>query len=209
MAPRGTEPAQGAPLAPGPAGTPTSSEGRPPSGPPPTTGAVRRARTYLEDHRAQAARLVRYAATSGLAFAVSEATLLILYGSGVVGATVAALVANVAGTIPSYLMSRYWIWKEAERSRAARQVVLYWATSAVCIVLTSLATGAIAKLVPKDNPFHLAIVGVGFLVVSVVFWLGKFVVYQRIIFRTPPAPGPVGTVPAAGPAPVRTEPREA
>jgi len=142
------------------------------------------ARRALQLHHAQIARLARYAATSGVAFGVSELTLLVLYGYGVVSATVAALIANLAGTVPSYLMSRYWIWKEAARTRVVRQVILYWATSVSCIVLTSLATGAIATLAPAGHRFHLAVVAIGFPAVTLAFWLLKFVLYQRVIFPT-------------------------
>ncbi len=139
--------------------------------------------------RAQIARLARYAATSGVAFGVSETTLLILYGNDVVNATVAAVIANLAGTVPSYFMSRYWIWKDAARTRVGRQVVLYWTTSVVCMAVTSLATGAIASLAPAGHRFHLAVVAVGFPAVTLVFWLAKFVVYQHVIFPTThPAP---------------------
>ncbi len=89
------------------------------------------------------------------------------------GATAAALIANVAATIPSYLMSRYWIWKDAERTQVGRQVVLYWATSAASIILTSLATGALAKLIPVGERFHLALIGVAFFLVNVFFWFVK------------------------------------
>ena len=142
--------------------------------------------------RVQIARLARYSASSIVAFGVSEAILLILYGTGALGATAAALVANLVGTLPSYLMSRYWIWKEAPRTRVGRQVVMYWTTSFACIAGTSLATGAIANLAPPGHRFHLAIVGVGFLVVSVVFWVAKFVIYQRVIFPVAPPKENVG-----------------
>ncbi len=131
------------------------------------------------DRHLAIARLARYAATSVVAFAVSEVTLLLLYGHHVTGAAVAA---NLVAIIPSYLMSRYWIWSEAPRGRAGRQVVMYWITSIVCIAGTSLSTGAIAGLVPTGQRFHLAVVGVGFFLVNIVFWLAKFVVYQRVIF---------------------------
>jgi putative flippase GtrA len=127
-------------------------------------------------------RLARYAATSVVAFALSEVTLLVLYGYEVTGATMAAVVANLVATMPSYLISRYWIWSEAPRSRAGRQVAMYWTTSIVCIAGTSLSTGAIARLVAPGQRFHLAVVGVGFLVVNIVFWFAKFAVYQRVIF---------------------------
>lgn len=152
----------------------------------PILSAIRKPR-LVPERRAHMARLVRYAATSLVAFGVSEATLLILYGNGVLDATVAAFAANLAGTVPSYFMSRYWIWRDASRSRVGRQVVLYWSTSIACIAGTSLATGAIANLVPTGHRFHLAIVGIGFLAVSVTFWLAKFAIYQRLIFPVPKA----------------------
>jgi hypothetical protein len=79
-------------------------------------------------------------------------------------------------------MSRYWIWSEAPRARAGRQVAMYWTTSIICIAGTSLATGAVTKLAPPGHHFHLAVAGVAFFLVNVVFWFGKFEVYQRIIF---------------------------
>ena len=104
-------------------------------------------------------------------------------------------------------MSRYWIWKEAPRTRVGRQVVLYWMTSIACIAGTSLATGAVANLVPPGHPFHLVVVGAGFLVVSVLFWVAKFVIYQVVIFPVAkteagesvvPAPDPTGVTASGG-----------
>jgi putative flippase GtrA len=141
-----------------------------------------RVRELMFRKRAHFARMARYAATSGLAFAISEAILLILVSTGTTGATVAALIANVAATIPSYLMSRYWIWKDAERDRVGRQVVLYWTTSVVCWILIALTTGAIAKLIPKGHKYHLALIGLTFLVVNAVFFVLKYAVYHKIIF---------------------------
>ena len=129
--------------------------------------------TPLRDpsRRASIVRLAAYSATSVVAFAVSEFTLLALYGWNVTGATVAAVLASLAGTVPSYLMSRYWIWSEAPWARVGRQVAMYWTTSILCIAGTSLATGAIARLAPSGHRFHLAVAGAGFLLVNIVFWL--------------------------------------
>jgi len=137
--------------------------------------------------RADVARLARYAATSGIAFAVSETTLLMLYGLNITSATVAALMANLAGTVPSYLLSRYWIWREAARERVLRQVILYWIVSISCIAVTSLLTGALASLAPAGHPLHLMVVAIGFPVVTLALWLIKYVIYQRFIFPKPNA----------------------
>jgi putative flippase GtrA len=137
---------------------------------------------------ARVARVVRYGTTSAVALGISEVTLLAVYADGHVNASLAALIANLAGTVPSYLLSRYWIWRDAPRVRAGRQVVLYWITSLVCMGLTSVATGAIASIAPSGQPHHLAVVGIGFPAVNFVLWLTKYVVYQKIIFRTTPTP---------------------
>lgn len=132
----------------------------------------------------QIALLARYATTSVVAFGISEAALLLLYGNSVAGATVCAVIANLVGTVPSYFMSRYWIWKDADRNKAGRQVALYWVTSLIFIALTSLSTGGIAKLAPAGHTMHLEVVAIAFPAVTVFFWIAKLVVYQRFIFRT-------------------------
>jgi putative flippase GtrA len=145
---------------------------------------LERLRALYNRRRRTIVQLTRYATTSGVALGISEVTLLVVYANGVGNATLAAVIANLAGTIPSYLMSRYWIWKDATRTRAGRQVVLYWMTAAVSMLVTSVATGAIAGLAPAGHKFHLAVVGIGFPAVQLVLWLAKYVVYQRLIFRS-------------------------
>jgi putative flippase GtrA len=130
--------------------------------------------------RANAGRLIRYGATSLLCLGISEATLLVLVEVKV-NAALAAVVANVAGILPSYLLSRYWIWREADRERLARQVLLYWSTSAVAILVTSVATDQVAVHAPTGF-FHLPFIGAGYLLISAVLWVTKFVLYQRVIF---------------------------
>src|ERR1700733_991592 len=87
--------------------------------------------------KAHSRRLFRYAATSAISLGISEVCLLALYSSRTFGVTTSALIATLAGTIPSYLLSRYWIWSEANRKRVGRQVVLYWATSFAAMAITS------------------------------------------------------------------------
>jgi putative flippase GtrA len=142
-------------------------------------------REAYNQRRRMITKLARYAATSGLALGISEVTLLVVYANGVGNATLAALIGNLAGTVPSYLMSRYWIWRDAQRTRAGRQVFLYWLTAAISMALTSLATGAIARLAPAGHHFHLAVVGIGFPAFQLILWLGKYLVYQHLIFREP------------------------
>jgi putative flippase GtrA len=132
------------------------------------------------------AKLIRYGATSAIALVISEVALLIAAAFGVT-ATLAAVIGNLAGIVPSYVMSRYWIWPGAERNRVGRQVIQYWMTSLVSMTITSLATGGISAIAPSSGIDHLFVVGGGFLAINFVCWVGKYIVYQRFIFVEAPA----------------------
>lgn len=137
-------------------------------------------------------RLFRYTATSVLALAVSEICLVTIDAETGIGVTLATVAANVAGTVPSYLLSRYWIWSEADRSRAGRQLVLYWLTSLVSMAISSLAMGAISHEDHARHILKLLILGAFYLAISIVLWIAKYVAYHTVIFRTPTAAGSPG-----------------
>lgn len=128
----------------------------------------------------------RYAVTSAVATLISESTLLVLYGTGMLDATVAAVMANLAGTFPSYAMSRYWIWPEGDRTHVTRQVVVYWLISFVSLVVSSAVTGFAAAHAPAGHVAHLMVVGVAYVGTYGVLWVGKFVLYQLVVFRSTP-----------------------
>lgn len=128
-------------------------------------------------------RLGRYAVTSVVSTGVSEATLLLVYGVHALTAWAAAVVASLAGTIPSYAMSRYWIWPEADRRRPGRQVTAFWVVALVGLGLSSLLTGVAAAYAPAAHMAHLAVVGVAYVGTYGALWVIKFVVYQRYLFR--------------------------
>lgn len=132
-------------------------------------------------------RLFRYAATSVIALGISEAVLLLISDTTSLGAASAALVANVAGTGPSYLLSRYWIWPEADRRRVGRQLVLYWVISLVSMGLSSITLGVVADHVPHTRLVHLALLGAAYLGISVVLWVAKYASYRAFIFTPEPA----------------------
>ena len=131
-------------------------------------------------------RLGRYAVTSVVATAVSEATLLTVYGFGLLGAGSSAIVANLAGTFPSYVMSRYWIWGDAERRHAGRQAVAYWLISIASLVLSSVVTAVAAGHAPAGHGAHLAVVAVAYVGTYALLWFGKFALYQGVLFRIGP-----------------------
>ncbi len=132
-------------------------------------------------------RLWRYAATSVIATAVSEATIVVVYATGMLGASRAAVVASLAGAVPSYVMSRHWIWPEGDRRHAGRQVTAYVAIAVASLAIASVLTGLAAARVPGGRAIHDAVVAVTYLGTYGLLWAGKFVLYQRVLFRPPRA----------------------
>ncbi|MHB1527504.1 MAG: GtrA family protein [Candidatus Dormibacteria bacterium] len=137
--------------------------------------------------RIRAWRWLRYLLTSGLSTVISEVALVALYAAGVTGATMAAVLATLVGTIPSYLISRYWIWPEADRRGVGRQMALYWLTTAASLVVSSLATGAAVAHAPAGRELHVLVAGVAYGGTYLVLWVAKYLVYQRVVFVGPRA----------------------
>ncbi len=161
-----------------------------PQSAPQSAPAARRERAKLACLGATWRRWGRYAATSGVATGVSEGALLVLYGAHVLTASAAAVVASLAGTVPSYAMSRLWIWPEADRRRPGRQAAGYWMVGLASLALSSLLTGVAAANAPSGRTAHLAVVGIAYIGTYGALWALKFAVYQRFLFR-PLAPVPV------------------
>ncbi len=187
---------------PGDPGDPADTAG--PGGP---AGVTRPARTTAAARlRSSWHRWGRYAVTSVVATAVSEAVLLAVYGTHLLGASAASVVASMAGMVPSYAMSRFWIWPEADRRNPGRQAAGFWVIGIVSLGASSLVTGIAAALAPSGRVAHLAVVGVAYVGTYGALWILKFGVYQRFLFHAPPvgaaADGTAAPVPAiaAGPA---------
>ena len=135
--------------------------------------------------RARSWRWLRYLLTSGLSTVISEAALVTLYAAGVTGATMAAVLATLVGTVPSYLISRYWIWPEADRRGLGRQMTLYWLTTAASLVVSSLATGAAAAHAPAGKELHVLVASIAYVGTYLTLWVVKYMVYQRVVFVGP------------------------
>jgi putative flippase GtrA len=127
-------------------------------------------------------RVAKYASTSVISTAISEVTLLVLYASHVAGAAEAAIAATVTGGVLSYVLSRYWIWPEADRSRAGRQLLWYWLIAFAGLVASTWVTGETASHADDKGVLRVAVVGLAYLATYATLWVVKFVLYQRFLF---------------------------
>ncbi len=140
-------------------------------------------------------RLIRYGATSGVATVFSEGMLIGLTATATLGATSSALLANLVGTVPSYLLSRYWIWPEAERDRVGRQVSLYWITSITSTVCSTVVTKVVATSITLHGIPRASVLGAAFLGTYGALWFAKYAFYHRWLFVRPAPEGTQEPVP--------------
>ena len=157
---------------------------------------------------------------SAVAIVISQATILIcawVFGlSGIVANTIGAVVATPA----SYELNRKWAWRKGGKSHLWREVVPFWALTFVGW-LASTGTVEIADSLCQSHGVTglaraVAIMGASLFAYGVV-WIGKFFLFNRLIFATdqhrlpplmvwPGLPSPVRSA-ASGPT-VAVRPRQ-
>jgi putative flippase GtrA len=134
-------------------------------------------------HRPLAIRISRYTVGSVVAFGTSEIVLLVTFGTGLLGASVASVVAFVAGAIPNYVLNRRWVWGQRGRVRVRGELVPYIAISLITLVAAAAATGWAASVASDDAFERLIFVGGAYLVTYGVLFVLKFVAYDRFVFN--------------------------
>jgi putative flippase GtrA len=132
-------------------------------------------------------KFVRYSMVSAIAIAISQTTILIcawVFGlSGIAANTIGAVVATPA----SYELNRKWAWRKGGKSHLWKEVVPFWALTLIGW-LASTGTVEIADSLCQSHGVTglaraIAIMGASLFAYGVV-WIGKFFLFNRIIFAT-------------------------
>jgi putative flippase GtrA len=151
--------------------------------------SARAAHLWQKRDTPEARQLFRYSMVSVVSTAVSFGVLAIVFGVlHLFGAIASTLVANVSATLPSYYLNRKWVWGKGGRSHLMKEIVPFWAMSAIGIAV-SLVGAAIARHIGKVNHLsHLeqtAVVLAANVLSFAVFWVLKYMVFNRL-FRVHP-----------------------
>jgi putative flippase GtrA len=139
-------------------------------------------------------KLIRFTSVSVISTLVSQGLILILFGFKLMGAVEATVVANCLATIPAYNLNRRWTWGKSGRSHMMKEVVPFWAMSALGIVgsfLFSLLAKHIVSgpyFVHNGHHYHhvlatLIVMAANFIAFA-IFWVLKLLVFNRI-FKVP------------------------
>jgi putative flippase GtrA len=132
----------------------------------------------------EARKLFRYTMVSVISTGVSFLTLAIVFGLlHLWGEVVSTVFANVVASVPSYFLTRNWVWGKTGRSHLVKEIIPFWAMSALGIIF-SIFGAAIAKHIGKE--YHLThleqtvVVLIANVLSFAVFWVAKFLVFNRI-----------------------------
>jgi putative flippase GtrA len=133
-----------------------------------------------------AAKMTKYALSSVLAFVLSYVTF--TAGYWLTGyTTVPSIVAFFIAAIVNWVMNRRWAWQQSGRA-PVKQTVAYASVSLVSLGITALATGRTnywvknVLHVQNHHGLRLLIVTGAYVVINVVLFVAKFVVYEFLIF---------------------------
>lgn len=129
--------------------------------------------------RTHGAKLIRFGAVS--AFNVVFGQVLLFSAQLAMGLSPvpANIFAVTLGTIPAYVLSRYWVWNKRGKNRIVKEVIPFWT---LALLGFALSTAAVWFVDTRWDPSPVAI-NLTNLVAFGVIWMAKFVVLDKILFN--------------------------
>jgi putative flippase GtrA len=130
-------------------------------------------------------RLTGYSAGSAVAATLGELAFVLTYGWAHAGTTWASAAGFVAAAVPNYVLNRRWAWGDRRGRSRRTEAALYGMVAVTSFVAAAIGThwakvGAV-RLFPQSG-WQTAVVAAAYLGVSGVFFLVKFVLYERVVF---------------------------
>ena len=132
-----------------------------------------------------ARRIVGYSAGSVVATITSELAFVATLGWLHAGTTWASAAGFVGGAIPNYILNRRWAWSEQRGRDRRTEIALYAAVALSSFVASAVATHWAdqgAASLTGDRGLTVLLTGLAYLGVSGVFFVAKFVLYERLVF---------------------------
>ncbi len=125
-------------------------------------------------------RLARFTVASAIATGISQVVLLVVYGWTTVDATTASTIAFLAGSVPHFLMVRYWAWPAGKlRSQLTTYLTVTLIGGVASIALTTLAEQLVLPLLPSGGWQAIALT-LSYLAASGPVFLAKFAIFDRV-----------------------------
>ena len=147
-------------------------------------------------------KLLRYAAVSGVATAVSQIVLALLVATRTTGAVTANIIATLVGTIPSFELNRRWVWGKSGRRSLHGEVLPFLGLAAAGLSLSTVAVAIASHYTEHYSTMSRTLtIQVASLTAFGIVWLIQFVLLDKVLFRHHAvAPDPAATALASSAA---------
>jgi putative flippase GtrA len=123
--------------------------------------------------------------------AVSQSVLMVGFGLLHWTASAANVVACAVATVPSYYLNRCWAWGRRGRSHLWKEVVPFWVIAFAGLALSTWAAdlgSVLARDAAASHAVTTAIVMASSLLAFGVLWVGKFALFNALLFSERPQP---------------------
>jgi putative flippase GtrA len=123
-------------------------------------------------------KLVRYSAAS-VAGVVTSYAALALFHDGLHWPAVPSNIASVMiGSIPNYLINRYWTWQRAGRDRMTVEITVFWVIALLGLLISTVFVWyADQRWDSTLALFAAQLMGFG------ILWVGRFIFLDKVLFR--------------------------
>ncbi len=129
----------------------------------------------------------RFAAGSVIATGCGQLTFLLLFGVLGASAAVSGAAAFLAGAVPNFVIHRFWTWRRRGRVGMRRELTPYLAVITVNGLLATGVTAGVDRLVGgsiDDHAVRTVVLAVVFGASYVLLFVLKFLLLDRLVFRS-------------------------
>ena len=141
------------------------------------TSLVDNAKTWMRSR--QGRKILKFGAVSAINVMVGQVLLYVAQVWGGMQPVAANAFAVSLGTIPAYILSRYWVWEKRGKNRFMREMLPFWI---LALAGFAASTGAIWYVDNRWDP-HPLVINLTSLAAYGVVWVVKFVILDRVLFK--------------------------
>lgn len=130
-------------------------------------------------------KAIRYTLVSVISVIVSQIVLVIMFGLVHWTARSSNILACTVGGVPSYWLNRRWAWGKSGKSHMWKEIVPFWSLAFLGLALSTWAADFASSYGDSHFSSHLLKTGVvagAALGAFGVLWIGKFVIFNKIMF---------------------------
>jgi putative flippase GtrA len=130
-------------------------------------------------------RFFRYAVGSGAATALSALVFAVVFRFLNGGPIVASIAAFLAGFVVNFSAGRFWAWRGRARPGLGRDAMSFGVVAVVTALAAIGVTSATDALLGNaDSNTRAVVVEVSYYATYAIFFVAKFVVLDRVVFRS-------------------------